>query len=133
MLCDKNHKVLIRLLILMVVFAPMQAAVSAIDVFNFSTDQKPHCRMTMSGNMDDEGMDHSRMTHHDVAQDDCCQHEGACLDNCPNCIQCISIFAVLSELSILQHKPVSVFIYPKNSLAYGIIGSAEYRPPRFFS
>jgi len=120
-----NHNLLIWLLALVVVFAPMQAAVSAIDMLDHNRGRIQHCQTGMADKMDHANMDHVGMDH-----GSCCQHEGACQGNCSACTQCISVPAMLLEQNTLQNQPIKQFVYLKTSLAKGISGLSDYRPPR---
>lgn len=130
---DNKHNLLIWLLALMVVFAPMQAALSAIDMLDHQTGQKQHCQMDIAGKVDHANMDHSDMDHSDMGQGDCCQHEGACHDNCSTCNQCISAHAMLFDQTLLHHQSPHQFVDLKSSLAKGISRHSEHRPPRSLS
>ncbi len=126
---DKNHNLLIWLLALMVVFAPMQAAVSAIYVFDHTKgQQQQHCKMDMA-----DTLEHSNMGHSDMEHGDCCQHKGTCQDNCSTCTQHVSVQAMLFGHTTTKNKLIKEFIYLKTSLADGIPVPSEYRPPRYFS
>lgn len=121
---DYYHNLLIRLLAMMVVFAPMQAAVSAIDMLAYnSDDQATHCQMDMADNPE----------HGSMAHGDCCQHDGACQDNCSSCTQCISVHAALIGISVLPDHLINHFPHLKTSLSKGLPGHSNFRPPRFFS
>lgn len=130
---DNKHNLQIWLLVLMVAFAPMQAALSAVDMCTHNTDQKQHCQMDITGKLNHASMDHSGMDHSNMAQDDCCQHEGACLDNCATCNQCVSAHAMLLGQNLIDYQLSHQFVDIKSSLAKGIFRPSEYRPPRSFS
>jgi len=123
MSCDRNHNLLIWLLALMVVFAPMQAALSAIDMLTDGTGQTQHCQHDMT----------EQVNHGDMNHGDCCPQDGACADNCASCTQCISVHAVLFAGFSLPTPPDYQFEFPIHSLVKGITDLGEYRPPRFFS
>lgn len=125
---DNNHNLLIWLLALVVVFAPMQAAVSAIDMLDHNRGRIQHCQSGMADKMDHANMDHVGMDH-----GSCCQHEGACQGNCSACSPCVSVSAMLFGQTVTQNQPIKQFVLLKSSLATGIPGPSEYRPPRFFS
>lgn len=130
---DNDHLLLIWLLALVVVFAPMQAAVSSIEMLVHHNGQTPHCQMAMDDDRDHANMEHPGMDHDTMGQGDCCGHDGPCQGNCPSCAQCISVHPALFGQAARQEPAVNQFIYQKTFLAKGIPGRGEYRPPRLFS
>lgn len=125
----KKNNLLIWLLALMVVFAPMQAAVSAIDMLNHHNGQAPHCNMAMAS-----GMHHAAMDHASKGHGDCCKHGGACQGNCSSCAQCASVHvALFAKLFISTTQVTSKLIPQQISLSKGVTGHSDYRPPRLFS
>ncbi len=120
---ESNHNLTIWLLALVVVFAPMQAAVSAIDMLAHGKAQLEHCQHDMAGQMD----------HGDMSHGDCCQHDGSCADNCSSCTQCISVHAMLLGQFHLEHQLNHKFSRQTRTTAIGITEGNQYRPPRFFS
>lgn len=116
---------MIWLLALVVVFAPMQAAVSAIDMLQQDKTHKSHCQHDMAG----------QMGHADMGHGDCCHNDNGsgCADNCSSCTQCMSLHAMLLGQLHLAHPLNHPFEFQNYSLASGITGSNEYRPPRSFS
>ena len=120
---------MIWLMALMVVFAPIQVEISAINVLEHAHGQKQHCQMDMA-----DDMDHANMACSDMGRGDCCEHEGACKGNCSSgCTPHVSVHAMLLDATIIHNQPSEIFVCLKSSLANGIPLSSEYRPPRFFS
>ena len=124
---ESRHNLKIWLLALMVVFAPMQAAVSAIDMLTHGKGRTEHCQHEMSGQMD-----HANMVGQ-MAQGDCCQHDGACADNCSSCTQCISVHAMLLTQFLIQHPLTQQFTFQSLSPAAGLTSGNQYRPPRLIA
>lgn len=130
---DNNQSLLIWLLALVVLFAPMQAAVSAIDMLDHNRGRSHHCQMDMTKMMDHAKMDHDNREHSGIDHGETSQHVGSCKDNCSACTQCISVPAMLLGLSLIQDQPIKIFIHLKTSMANGISSPSDYRPPRFIS
>lgn len=120
---ELNHNLQIWLLALMVVFAPVQAAVSAIDMLDHGQTKQQHCQMEMASQMDHGTMEHG----------DCCSPDGSCGGNCATCTQCVSVHAMMIGQLNMQSQVISHFESQINALTKGIPGRSELRPPRFFS
>lgn len=111
----KSYNLLNWLLALLMVFAPMQAAVSAIDMLDHEKPQQ-HCQMGMDQQMD----------HEDSSQGDCCQ-------NGMDCAKCVSVHAMMFSPFVFAEQKTHSFQRQLKSLAKGIPAQSQFRPPRSFS
>lgn len=132
MLRESHHKLLIKLLALAVVFAPVQSAVSAIEMLDHNTGSSQHCQLDMAGHTDMDSM--SSMDSMDsMDHAGCCQHDGTCQDSCSTCAQGIAVQAMFSSLVIQTERPSLIFTPLHTGLPNGIPPGSEFRPPRIIS
>ena len=127
MRAGSRHNLKIWLLALMVVFAPMQAAVSAIDMLKHGNGRLGHCQHAMA-----EHMDHNNMAG-EMGHADCCQHDGSCADNCSSCTQCVSVPALLLSLFVMEYSFNHQFTFQDFSHVAGLAPGIQYRPPRYIA
>ncbi|MDH5652571.1 MAG: hypothetical protein OEZ39_12025 [Gammaproteobacteria bacterium] len=124
MLRETRHNMLIVWLGLMLVFAPFQSALSAVSMLDHTTGSSPHCQMmSMADHAGMAGMD-------DMDHGSCCQHDGACQDNCSNCSHCFTVAAVLVN-SDTGNNDYNNSYNSLSTLRYrGVSPGGEFRPPR---
>ncbi|MDH5408342.1 MAG: hypothetical protein OEZ33_06910 [Gammaproteobacteria bacterium] len=120
-----SHKLLASILGLMLVIAPMQAAVSAIDMLDMGTGQSQHCP---SAGMD---MPMDETAGHDGNHNGCCSAaDNACQDNCSSCSSCVSVYSSLTTANTLSNFSTHKFIPQQMIFFEGISPGGEGHPPR---
>ena len=119
-----NHNLMIWLLALVVVFAPLQGVVAAIDMLGHGKGTASHCQHDMAEQMDHADMDQSTMDN------SCCQPDGGCNGHCSGCTQCFATHAMLTGQYNLQGLMSKHFEYQSYPLLKGLSGHSDCRPTR---
>ncbi|MDH5446204.1 MAG: hypothetical protein OEY52_11665 [Gammaproteobacteria bacterium] len=99
-----------------VMFAPVQIAVSAIDMLDHNETQSQHCQMEKNHQAQQDASD----------QADCCQ-------NGFDCAKCFTVHAMMHEPQGMAHSPHHTFNQVYRFSDHGIAGQDQFRPPRSFS